>query len=144
MTRFVLDYSVAISWCMLDESNAQAEAILDLLAEDSEAVVPWIFWLEIVNCFLVSERRGRLTEANVSEGLAMLRALRIVVDANTTQESINTTWELGRQYNLAAYDAAYLELAIREGLLLATIDNKLAEAARDCDVLLTIPREDVT
>lgn len=137
--RFVLDCSVAISWCMPDETNNEAEVILDLLARDSEAVVPSIWWLEIINVLLVAERRGRITQANTTETLARLRALRIVVDTNISQPSLDATLELSRQYNLAAYDAAYLELAIRENLLLATIDNRLAEAARQCNVLLENP-----
>lgn len=141
--RFVLDCSVAISWCMADEDNTYANAIWAFLS-DNEAIVPSVFWLELINVFIVSERRGRLTEANAAEALARIRTLRIVVDANTTQESIDATWELARQYNLASIDAAYLALAIREGLLLATIDNRLAEAARESNVLLAIPREDVT
>lgn len=139
MTRFVLDCSVAISWCMPDENNDEAEVILELLAEASEAVVPSIWWLEIVNVLLVAQRRGRMTQDNADEALARLRALRIIVDTNTTQQSIDATFELARLYNLAAYDAAYLELAIRESLLLATIDNKLAEAARQCNILLENP-----
>ena len=135
---FVLDYSVAISWCMADEDNPYANAIWAFISEN-EAVIPGVFWLEIVNVLLVAERRGRITQANTTETLARLRALRIVVDTNISQPSLDATLELSRQYNLAAYDAAYLELAIRENLLLATIDNRLAEAARKCNVLLENP-----
>ena len=117
--RFVLDCSVAISWCLPDESNAYADAVLILLSADTEAVVPSIWWLEIVNVLLVAERRRRTTEVQTAEALAVLA--------------------LAREYNLAAYDAAYLELARREGLLLATIDNRLSAAARDCGVFLEEP-----
>lgn len=144
MTRFVLDCSVAISWCMPDETNDRAEAILDLIAEGSEAVVPSIWWLEIVNVLLVAERRRRVTQDNADEALARLRTLSLIIDINTAQESIDSTLELARRYNLAAYDAAYLKLAMREELLLATIDNRLAEAARRCGVFLEVPAvEDV-
>lgn len=137
--RFVLDCSVAISWCMPDETNNEAEVILDLLSRDSEAVVPSIWWLEIINVLLVAERRKRITRDIAAEALTKLRALGIVVDTNISQSSLDATLELSRQYNLAAYDAAYLELAIREKLLLASIDNRLAEAARQCNVLLQNP-----
>ncbi|NER32766.1 MAG: type II toxin-antitoxin system VapC family toxin [Oscillatoria sp. SIO1A7] len=139
MSRFVLDCSVGISWFMPDETNDDAEAILAFLGEGSEAIVPSIFWLEIVNVLLVAERRNRIGEEDVTEALAMLSALRILVDANTVQQSTGATLELARQYRLAAYDAAYLELALREELPLATIDNRLAEAARDCGVFMEIP-----
>lgn len=141
--RFVLDCSVAISWCLVDENNAYANAVWTLLLEN-DAVVPSIWWLEIVNVLLVAERRGRMTQDNADEALARLRALTLIIDTNTTQESIDSTLELARRYNLAAYDAAYLELAMREELLLATIDNRLAEAARRCGVFLEVPTvEDV-
>lgn len=133
--RFVLDCSVAISWCMPDETNNEAEVILNLLSRDSEAVVPSIWWLEIINVLLVAERRKRITRDIAAEALTKLRALRIVVDTNTSQSSLDATLELSRQYNLAAY----LELAIREKLLLASIDNRLAEAAKHYIVLLQNP-----
>lgn len=137
--RFVLDCSVAISWCLSDESNAYADAVLILLSADTEVVVPSIWWLEIVNVLLVAERRRRTTEVQTAEALAVLRALPIIVDANTAERSTSETMALAREYNLAAYDAAYLELARREGLLLATIDNRLSVAARDCGVFLEEP-----
>jgi predicted nucleic acid-binding protein len=121
LTSFVLDCSVAISWCLPDETNDDAEAILHLLAENAEAVVPSIWWLEIVNVLIVAERRQRITETQTAEELAMLQSLPISLDTDTTQRSTTATLALGRQYNLAADDAGYLELAIREGLLLATI-----------------------
>ena len=136
--RFVLDCSVAISWCMTDENDVYANAIWNLMS-DNEAIVPSIWWLEIVNVLIVAERRQRITETQTAEELAMLQSLPIVVDTNADQQSTSATLVLARQYNLAAYDAAYLELAIREGLLLATIDNRLAEAARRCGVFLEVP-----
>ena len=142
--RFVLDCSVAIRWCLPDESNAYADAVLILLSTDTEAVVPSIWWLEIVNVLLVAERRRRTTEVQTLEALAVLRALPIIVDANTAERSTSETLALAREYNLAAYDAAYLELARREGLLLATIDNRLSAAARDCGVFLEEPTAEDT
>lgn len=87
----------------------------------------------------MAERRRRITQDIAAEALTRLRALRIIVDIDSFQQSLDGILELSRQYNLAAYDAAYLELAIREGLLLATIDNRLAQAARQCNVLLENP-----
>lgn len=135
--RFVLDCSVAISWCLTDETNAEAELLLTLLAQENcQAIVPSIFWIEIVNVLVVSERRGRITQTDTAEALEMLKSLSIIVDPNTVEHSTGATLVLSRQYNLAAYDAAYLELAIREGLLLATVDRRLENAARCCGVFL--------
>jgi predicted nucleic acid-binding protein len=120
--RFVLDCSVAISWCFSDESNSYADAVLVLLTEDAEAVVPGIFWLEIVNVLLVSERRKRITAQQITEALTLLRSLPISVSSDVSPQSTDTLLTIARENNLAAYDAAYLELTIRENLLLATID----------------------
>lgn len=103
--RFVLDCSVAISWCMTDENDAYANAILNLIL-DNEAIVPSIWWLEIVNVLIVAERRQRIAETQTAEELAMLQSLPIVVDTNAAQQSTSATLALARQYNLAAYDAA--------------------------------------
>lgn len=141
--RFVLDCSVAISWCMPDENNDYARAVLLLLFQNNEAIVPSFWWLEIINVLLVAERRNRTTEEQTANALVMLKSLPIIVDANTSSASINATLALGRDRGLAAYDAAYIELAIRERLVLATIDNKQAEAARQYGVLLEEPTESV-
>ena len=137
--RLVLDCSVAISWCFSDESNTYADAILVLLTEDAEAFVPGIFWLEVVNVLLVAERRQRITPAEIAEALLLLRSLPISVDSFLIQESLNTTLAIAREEGLAAYDAAYLELALREGLLLATLDNRLVVAAQRRNSLLNDP-----
>ena len=137
--RLILDCSVAISWCFGDESNAYADAVLLLLSEDTTAIVPAIFWLEIVNVLLVAERRKRITRLQTTEALALLRSLPIVIDANTNQASIDAIIAIAREENLAAYDAAYLALAIREGSLLATIDRRLSEAAQQQGMLLENP-----
>ena len=140
--QFVLDCSVAISWCMPDEENAPANAIRLLLQAQNQAIVPAIFWTEIVNVLLVSERRGRLNRDNAQEILQLIQQLPIAIDPTQTQDTADALLQLGRQHDLAAYDAAYLELAIRQELLLATLDSKLKAAAEDCGVLLEIPTSD--
>lgn len=139
--RFVLDCSVAISWCMPDENNDYARAVLLLLFQNNEAIVPSFWWLEIINILLVAERRNRTTEEQTANALVILKSLPIIVDGNTNSASINATLALGREQGLAAYDAAYIELAIREGLALATIDKRQAKAARQYGVLLEEPTE---
>lgn len=137
--HFVLDCSVAISWCFSDESSSYADAVLVLLTEDAEVVVPGIFWLEIVNVLLVAERRKRITAQQITDALTLLRSLPILVSSDVSPQSTDTLLTIARENNLAAYDAAYLEIAIRENLLLATIDNRLITAAKKYNVFLEDP-----
>lgn len=135
--QFVLDCSVAISWCLVDENNDYANAI-QVMMPNCEAFVPSIWSLEIANVLLVAERRDRMTSEQSSEAIDLLQSLLIQVDPNTDANALGTTLVLGRQEGLAAYDAAYLELAMRLELPLATIDTRLAEAATRCGVKLVV------
>ena len=135
--QFVLDCSVAISWCLVDENNPTANAILAMMP-DAEAFVPGIWSLEIANVLLVAERRNRMTQDQSEEAITLLQSLLIQVDTATDANALGATLTLGRQEGLAAYDAAYLELALRLGLPLATIDQRLALAATRCGVDLVV------
>ena len=97
---------------------------------DAVAVVPALFHLELANTLVVGERRGRSTEAQASAFLARMAALPIVEDDQTMKRAWSETIALARSHNLSAYDAAYLELAARESLALATLDDSLAAAAQ--------------
>ena len=125
---FVLDCSISISWCLVDENNTYANQILDRMTED-HAIVPQIWSLEIANTFLVAERRGRMTSEQTKVALSLLQTLPIEVDPYTDTQALSATLELARHQGIAAYDAAYLELALRRNLALATNDRKLTEAA---------------
>ncbi|MEH2059559.1 MAG: type II toxin-antitoxin system VapC family toxin [Nostoc sp.] len=143
--QFVLDCSVAISWCLVDENNPTANAILAIMP-DAEAFVPGIWSLEIANVLLVAERRNRITQEQSEEAITLLQSLLIQVDIATDANALGATATLvlGRQEGLAAYDAAYLELALRLGLPLATIDTRLAEAATRCRVDLVVADEETS
>lgn len=130
---FVLDASVAMAWCFEDETTPATEAALDRLVDDL-AVVPAVWELEIANVLLVGERRGRLTESQVTRFVALLSTLPINLDA--VSAPITTTLAVGRRHGLSSYDAAYLVLAEREGLPLATQDRALRAAARTAGVEL--------
>lgn len=123
---FVVDASVTLAWCFEDEETPETEQILDLLTEET-AVVPGLWELEVANVLLLGERRGRLTEAQSARFMALLQQLPILVDAASTDMA--SVLAVGRRHGLTAYDAAYLLLAQREGLPLATRDAKLREAA---------------
>ena len=138
--QFVLDCSVAISWCLVDENNPTANAILAMMP-DSEAFVPGIWSLEVANTLLVTERRNRMTQQQSQQAIILLQSLFIQVDTATDANALAATITLGRQEGLAAYDAAYLELALRLGLPLATLDTRLAEAATRCGVGLIVVDE---
>jgi predicted nucleic acid-binding protein len=135
MSSFVLDTSVTMSWFFEDEATPPSIAILDVLRA-SQALVPSLWPLEVANVLLVAERRGRTKEARSSRFIALLNSLPIVVDPATADQALATTLHLGRQFGLSSYDASYLELAMREGCPLATLDEKLRIAAKKSGVPL--------
>jgi predicted nucleic acid-binding protein len=126
--EFVLDGSVTVAWFFEDETDAYAEAIEDSLMSAS-AWVPSLWCQEVANALLVGERRKRTTEAKVSAFLTLLRSLPITTDDETEARAWQESLHLARAHGLSTYDAAYLELAVRRGLPLATLDDKLKAAA---------------
>lgn len=128
MKRFVLDCSATMAWCFEDEASSEADAALDALV-DGQAIVPGIWSLEVANVLTVAERRGRVTAAEVSRFVDLLLGLPIVTDAETSSRALGDILMLARTYELSAYDAAYLELAMRLGVGLVTKDRSLANAA---------------
>jgi predicted nucleic acid-binding protein len=126
--RFVLDGSVTLAWLFFDEQDPYADAIVAKLP-NLEMLVPRLWHLEVANVLLVSERRKRCSQADTTKWLSYLATLPIVVDASTEIRAWSDAIGLARQHALTAYDAAYLELAVREGLPLATLDAPLRAAA---------------
>ncbi|HTU18067.1 MAG TPA: type II toxin-antitoxin system VapC family toxin [Gemmataceae bacterium] len=127
-TIFVLDSSITLAWLFEDEADAYAEAVEDSLIA-AAAVVPSLWLLEVANGALIGERRKRTTEAKITQFLALLKSLPITADEETAAQAWQETLQLARTHNLSVYDAAYLELAMRCGLPLATLDEDLADAA---------------
>ncbi len=134
-TGLVLDNSMAIAWSFEDESDAYADGVLDRLASMS-AVVPASWPLEVANALLMGERRKRSTEAETIKWTGILASLPIVVDDETSSRAWTDTLSLARGHGLTANDAAYMELAIRRHLPLASIDAKLKAAATAIGVAL--------
>lgn len=132
---FVLDASVAAQWCFADERTAQGDELLDSLRNDS-AVVPGLWHLEVLNLVLMGERRRRIDAERIEQQLATIGALPIVVDPETSARAWVDTLGIARTYRLTSYDAAYLELALRLGLPLATRDEDLMRAAGEAGVTL--------
>jgi predicted nucleic acid-binding protein len=122
---FVLDASAAIAWA-LPEDDPRADLARER-ARTEDAPVPMLWWFEVRNALIASERRGRLTEPHTARFLREISRLAVTVDRAPDEAGVLT---LARRHRLTVYDAAYLELAVREALPLAILDTQLAAAAR--------------
>lgn len=112
------------------QDRAYAGQVLDLLLVDGNvAVVPGIWPLEVGNVVLRAESKGLVTEARAAEFLGTLQAMSIQTDGQTSAHALTSRPQLARRHGLSSYDAAYLELALRQGLALATLDADLQRAA---------------
>jgi len=131
--NFVVDNSVVMSWCFKDEISQYADAILDSL-EVSTAVVPSIWPLEVGNILLVAERRKRLSQADSARFIALLTELPITIEQEPPERMMKEILALAREHQLSSYDASYLDLAMRKGLPIATLDNGLLAAAKRSQV----------
>ena len=132
---FVLDASVTLAWCFSDESTPQTIALLETLETES-AHVPQLWSLEIGNILIAAERRQRISYANIAEFLALLENLTIKVDGETSLRGFHDILSLAHSTRLTTYDSAYLELAMRLGMPLATKDIQLQKAAKQWGVKL--------
>ena len=121
----VVDVSIAAAWCFPDEQASAAERVLDNLPRLG-GVVPGIFRYEMRNVLIVNERRGRIDQAGSARFLMRLRDLCLLED---DAHDDDTVMALARKHGLSAYDAAYLETALRRGDGLATLDRELVNAA---------------
>ncbi len=125
----VLDSSMALAWCFEDERVPAAVAVLDEVAA-SGAVAPALWPLEVLNALAMAQRRQRLDAAKRHALTLLLRELPVRIDHETSAQAWTTTARLAEEHQLTLYDAAYLELAQRLNLPLATLDRALAAAAR--------------
>jgi predicted nucleic acid-binding protein len=122
---FVLDASITACWAFDDEDHPDARLAFERMRAE-EGVVPSLWWFEVRNILIVNERRRRITESDAASFLLNLSLLRVRVDRSPDE---NTVLRLARTHGLSVYDAAYLELAQREGLPLATLDADLRRSA---------------
>lgn len=125
---FVLDCSVAVTWCFADEASPATDALLGRI-EEQGALVPQLWHLEVGNVLIQAERRGRITAGDMAARVELLRRLPIATDDETAARALRDVLTLAREQRLTTYDASYLELAARRGLPLATRDEELREAA---------------
>lgn len=128
MTAFVLDASIALAWCFADEATRASEQLLERL-DDEEAMVPAIWPLEVANALIFGERKRRITQARAVGFLDMVRQLPIGIEAADAERAFRNVMSVARDGGLTAYDGAYLDLAMRLGVPLATKDLALQKAA---------------
>ena len=124
---FVLDCSVTLSWLLPDERDTATDALVDEL-ERTTAVVPAIWPYEVANALLVAQRRARIDDDDLIRVRGALAALPIEVEAVAGTHVLSVVSDLGRRLDITSYDAAYVELAARRRLPLATLDARLRKA----------------
>jgi predicted nucleic acid-binding protein len=127
--RLVIDGSVAVSWFLEDEHSQYAKDVRARIPDSELVCVPGHWMLEVVNALLVAQRRKRIAAAAVNHAAGILRQMPIRSDPETRDQAGGQTLELARQHALSIYDAAYLELALRLGAALASLDRPLLAAA---------------
>jgi predicted nucleic acid-binding protein len=132
VSRIVVDGSVTGAWCLRDEHNAAADRLLATVAEEG-GVVPALWPAEMANILVMAERRGRITAADAERCVELLRHLPLTIDP-ADGETLGRTRALAREHGLTAYDAWYLEVALRLALPLATFDRTLGGAAQSAGI----------
>lgn len=135
MSDFVLDASITLSWCFADESTPKTIALLERL-ETATAFVPALWSLEVGNVLLAAKRRQRITQAQIIEFLALIGNLNIQIDHETAVRGFQEILSLANSDGITTYDAAYLELAMRLGLPLATKVVQLTTVAKQNGVAI--------
>jgi predicted nucleic acid-binding protein len=129
VTRFVLDASIVLTWCFPDEEAQKAQKISERIALGDQPAVPAFWRNEVLNALLVGERRKRLTNELIHAFIKDLELLPVEIDTPAAGTVFHSTQDLCRKHALTAYDAAYLELAVRQRIAIATADDALQRAA---------------
>src|SRR5271169_5521160 len=127
---FVIDASATLPWCFADEATEATNAVLTRLRSGDGAIVPAHWPVEVANALLIAVRRKRISPEDAHQFLVDLESLPIRVETTTRNLVRAAVFPLAEQYGLTVYDAAYLELAMRESTPLMTLDNDLRKVAR--------------
>ena len=127
MSGIAIDASVALAWCFPDEASNYADSVL-LAVENLTVIVPTIWAVEITNALLVGERRKRIRQPEIRRYVDLLKGLSIVEERQRFSETVSNVLPLAREYDLSAYDAAYLDVAVRHEIPLATLDGAMQKA----------------
>ena len=134
MNRFVLDCSVSAAWCLQEAGSETAEKILGLMS-GADVLVPSLWLVEMANVLVVAQRRGRISPADAVRAENLLRVLPIRIDP-VRHDDLSRLRAIAVEHGLTAYDAGYLEIAMRNRLPLATLDKGLRRAANKAGVEL--------
>ena len=126
--NFVLDASVTLAWCFADENTPESVALLNQL-EIGSAFVPAIWSLEVGNILTMAGRKQRISLADITRFVALLDNINIQIDNETAYKGLHEILSLAHAEKLTTYDAAYLELAMRRGIPLASKDSQLCKVA---------------
>lgn len=138
--NFVIDNSVVMRWFFGDgkpQDLSYARSVLDAM-KSANAIVPAVWGLEVSNVVSRAEAQGLVSEARSEAFIEMLAGIAIEVDAASSDHALSSTLNLARRYKLSAYDASYLELALRQGVALATLDVDLRKAAKKAGVKILL------
>ena len=136
----MVDASVALAWCFPDEASEYADAVLVAL-EGHSVLVPAVCALEVTNAVVVAERRKRISQPEIRRFVELLGGLTIHEESRPVDANVSNLLPLAREYGLSAYDASYLDVALRHGAPLATLDSGLEKAGRSAGVeILLGPR----
>ena len=139
MKKFILDCSITMAWCFEDESNDIADQILSYLTDRDnlyQAFVPSLWSLEVANVLYIAEKRSRITTA---ESLYFIELLaNLPIERDITPYNIKDILTISNSYDVSAYDASYLLLALRLDVPLATLDKKLRQAAGQAHISLLL------
>jgi len=131
VSRFVLDASVVLTWCFPDENTDLAQRVADRFKQGDTAMAPSFWPHEVLNALLAGEKRKRISEAMIRSFLEDLAALPVMLEQIPAGIVFDRIQSLSRKHGLTAYDAAYLDLALENGLALATLDEALVRACKN-------------
>ena len=138
MKRFVLDASVTMSWCFEDQQTGFSEAVLAEIEQGAAPITPPIWLYEVINVLAAARKKKLIDQATAATFWNKVNKLVTVIESSG-KNAAHEILELAEKYRLTAYDAAYLELDMREGLPLATLDKELKKAAQTAGVRMFAP-----
>lgn len=131
---FVLDCSMTMAWLFEDESTKKSEQLLTRISEGESAWVPALWHWEVSNILLVAQRKKRITRSQAVGFIEMLKVLPIYIENKAMQQALETTFELAHENQLSSYDAAYLEIALRKQLPIASLDKQVIRTAKELGI----------
>jgi predicted nucleic acid-binding protein len=129
---FIVDASVGFAWVYQNQATPETDHLLHEVAAGAAVIVPALWFLEMANVLLLAQRRHRLTAIQRKAAMEKLTAMQLTVDEEGSRHAFAKTSELAEKYGLTCYDATYLELALRRSLPLASRDEALSNAAKQC------------